>query len=89
MATNKPETTKSDVQITEKEAKANTVSKAQFEQLQESYRTKCAEYNQLLEAYRALAIRYTNDGKKARHFIESAMMGIDLIFPNDNNSRGE
>lgn len=71
-------------EVTPKKEKTNeTVSKAQFEQLQESYRKKCIEYDKLLGAYRALALRYTADGDAARQFIKTASLGINLLFPED------
>lgn len=70
--------------VTSKREKANeTISKAQFEQLQDSYRKKCIEYDKLLGAYRALALRYTNDGEAAKQFIKTAVLGINLLFPED------
>lgn len=71
-------------EVTSKKEKANeTINKAQFEQLQESYRKKCIEYDKLLGAYRALALRYTADGDAARQFIKTASLGINLLFPED------
>lgn len=71
--------------VTPKKEKANeNISKAQFEQLQESYRKKCIEYDKLLDSYRRLALRYTYDGETARQFIKTASLGINLLFPEDN-----
>ena len=66
-----------------KEKTDDKVSRAQFEQLQESYRIKCMDYDKLLGAYRALALRYTADGEAARQFIKTASLGINLLFPED------
>ena len=59
--------------------------KAKFAELQKSFERKSQEYNKLLEAYKALAVRYTNDGAAARAFIETAHIGIDLLFPKENH----
>lgn len=89
MATIKnPEVTKElpvEAEVTNKKEKTDDkVSKAQFEQLQETYRMKCVDYDKLLSAYRSLAIRYTRDGEAARQFIKTALLGINLVFPEDN-----
>lgn len=86
MATNKNEdvTNIPVEEITSKKEKTDDkVSKAQFDQLQESYRLKCIEYDKLLGAYRNLALRYTADGEAARQFIKTASLGINLLFPED------
>jgi hypothetical protein len=72
-------------EVTNKKEKTDDkVSKAQFEQLQETYRMKCLDYDKLLNAYRSLALRYTRDGEAARQFIKTALLGINLVFPEDN-----
>lgn len=68
---------------TKKEKNDETVSKAQFEQLQETYRIKCMDYDKLVNAYKALIIRYSRDGENAKQFIKTAFLGINLIFPED------
>ena len=79
-----------EIKVTTEAAKEDTpVSKAQFNQLQESYRKKCLEYDRLLNAYKALAMRYTNAGETAKQFIKTAYLGINLIFPDDQINQGE
>jgi len=71
---------------TEKENKTvpETVTKATFNNLQQSFVEKCKQYDELTAAYRNLQMRYITDSDAAKHFVKTAALGLELLFPTQN-----
>lgn len=71
---------------TEKENKTvpETVTKTAFNNLQQSFVEKCKQYDELTAAYRALQMRYISDSEAAKHFVKTATIGLELLFPTQN-----
>lgn len=60
------------------------ISRASFENLQQSYNEKCKQLEELSGAYRKLLMKSITDGEAAKHFVKTAMLGLELLFPNQN-----
>lgn len=74
------------VKPVEKENKAfpETVNKVAFDNLQQSFIEKCKQYDELATAYKNLQVRYITDGEAAKHFVKTAMIGLELLYPTQN-----
>lgn len=62
----------------------NMASKELFGNLQQSFVEKCKQNDELATAYRNLQMRYITDSESAKAFIKAAMLGLNLLFPNNN-----
>lgn len=68
----------------ENKALPETVNKVAFDNLQQSFIEKCKQYDELAIAYKNLQVRYITDGEAAKHFVKTAMIGLELLYPTQN-----
>lgn len=68
----------------ENKALPETVNKVAFDNLQQSFIEKCKQYDELAVAYKNLQVRYITDGEAAKHFVKTAMIGLELLYPTQN-----
>lgn len=71
------------VEPVEKE-KEKTVSKVAFDNLQQSFIEKCKQYDELAAAYKNLQVKYITDAEAAKHFVKTALIGLELLYPTQN-----
>lgn len=70
--------------IEENTTTSSTTSNALFENLQQSFIEKCKQYDELAAAYKNLQVKYITDGEAAKHFVKTAMLGLELLYPTQN-----
>ena len=55
-----------------------------FENLKQSYEEKCRQLEEVTTAYRRLYMKTITDGEAAKHFVKTAMIGLELLYPTQN-----
>lgn len=63
---------------------SDTTTNVLFENLKQSYEEKCKQFDALHSEYKRLLFKTMTDGEAAKHFLKTAMIALELLFPTQN-----